>query len=113
MNFIINEDINTILSSNLPWEELKDKIVLVTGASGFIGSYLIHTLAAINESRKLNMKIICIIRSDIDEKSKLYKYIESSFILFLKHDISQPIPNCTDNVDIIFHCASQASPRFY
>ena len=43
-NKIIEEDTQQIIDENNGLKELYDKSVMVTGASGMIGSYFIYTL---------------------------------------------------------------------
>lgn len=43
-NLIYKEDIEYVANLELPWEKLKNKSVLITGASGLIGSFLIDVL---------------------------------------------------------------------
>ncbi|MDR3124516.1 MAG: hypothetical protein LBU10_01380 [Endomicrobium sp.] len=40
-NTIINEDIKFILLENINWSYLKGKTILITGANGFIPSYIV------------------------------------------------------------------------
>ena len=58
MNKIISEDIKNILKENIPWEKLVGKTVLISGASGFIPSYIVNALLAIE-----NVKVIGIVRN--------------------------------------------------
>ena len=44
MNEIIKNDVKTIIGFNINWDKLKNKTVLVTGATGMMGQYLIFTL---------------------------------------------------------------------
>lgn len=37
-------DIKEICSRELPWSRFKEQTVLITGANGFIGSYLVFSL---------------------------------------------------------------------
>ena len=44
INYLIEEDINKILDSDLQLSFLKDATILVTGATGIIGSLIIKTI---------------------------------------------------------------------
>lgn len=43
-NALYKADIAKTARLDLPWEKLSNKSILITGASGLIGSYLIDTL---------------------------------------------------------------------
>ena len=47
-NNILEEDIGKLLESNLDFELLNNKTVLITGATGLIGSFLIKALLKLN-----------------------------------------------------------------
>ena len=40
----VYRDLKEIVLSDAGWEKLKNKTVLITGAGGFIGSYLVMSL---------------------------------------------------------------------
>ena len=62
MNKILREDVDQIISDSISWEKLKDSVVLITGASGMIGSYMLYVLTRLNDLYKSNIKIICMVR---------------------------------------------------
>ncbi|MGO5026433.1 NAD-dependent epimerase/dehydratase family protein [Mediterraneibacter faecis] len=43
-NSIYKEDIKYVANLEIPWEKLRNKSILITGASGLIGSFLIDVL---------------------------------------------------------------------
>ena len=53
------EDLNNLINIDfIDWEKLKKSSVLVTGATGQIGSEIVKLLLFLNEKRNLNVKII-------------------------------------------------------
>ena len=40
MNRVLEDDLKTIIAEDLSWEKLKNKTVMITGASGMVGSYM-------------------------------------------------------------------------
>ena len=52
------------LTNKINFDQLRDKSILVTGASGIVGSYMIACLSLIQD--KYNIKIYAWIKNDID-----------------------------------------------
>ena len=48
---------------SINWEKLKNKTILITGATGLIGSAVIRTLDQMNHEKGLNAKIIALVRN--------------------------------------------------
>ena len=107
---IVNEDVEDIVNYCGGIElanKLKNKSVLITGASGMIGSYFVYTLIKLNEIFDSNIKILAFVRNP----EKLDEYIRSnSNVEILKGDVSNPI-NINQKIDYIIHAASPASPK--
>ena len=49
MNKVLEQDLDAIIQENISWEKLKGKTVLITGASGMIGSYMLYVLTKLND----------------------------------------------------------------
>lgn len=107
MNKIINEDIKEILSEDLPFRNLKGKTVLISGANGFIPSYIVNTLLSLN-----NVNVIAVVRNKEKAEKKFAHLLNNPNLKILVHDVSEPF-NCDEKIDIIIHAASQASPKYY
>jgi dTDP-glucose 4,6-dehydratase len=78
---------------------------LVTGGAGFIGSHLCKYLL------KKNYKVICI-DNLITGTLKNLEGIKTGDFLFVNHDVTEHI-DIKDNINIIFHLSSPASPIDY
>lgn len=97
------EDIKYVANFNINWNKLKNKTLLISGATGFIGSYLCDVIRYRNEYFNDNIKIISLTRRG-GESDSTVKYV--------KCDINEKI-ELEDNVDFILHLASNTHPKQY
>jgi len=112
---ILLEDFNRILSTqqNRVWKKLQNKKILITGAAGFIGSYLIKYLIFLDNKFDLNLKIFCIIRSNESKTYRLKEYSKNKKIKFIIQDLSVFNTKNIPKYDFCFYGASKASPIYY
>lgn len=104
MNNILVEDAQNILKQPLSWEKLKDSKVLVTGASGMLGSYVTRTVITLKEKEAWDIDIYALVRNP----QKLPEDIRDK-VTVIKQSVAEPID--TDvKFDYIIHAASPASP---
>lgn len=101
-----------IANSNLPWHILKGKRIVITGARGLIGSFLIDVLMSRNELYDEGIKVYALGRNERLAKTRFAEYIEKSQVRVVKHDVNSPIPQL-GNVDFIIHAASNTHPIAY
>jgi nucleoside-diphosphate-sugar epimerase len=106
-NIIYNDIQNIVDDKGLcnEWSHLEGKTLLITGATGMIPVYLIHTLMALK-----NVKVFAVSRNEEMLRKKFLNYLDNTDFIVLIHDIYNPI--CiSDSIDIIIHAASPSSPR--
>lgn len=112
MNKIIEEDLNFIISQNPDWERFRNKNIFISGATGFLPAYLIHTLLFLNDKSDLNLKVTGLARNESKAKEKYASYLKRNDFSLLIQDVCEPVIY-NEKVDFIVHAASQASPKFY
>lgn len=111
-NPIIKEDIDKIISSIDDWNYFSGKSILVTGANGFIPSYMIYSLCVLNDRiLKEPMRITALVRNQKKAETKFQNLLNRSDLKLIVSDVSDAKIN--EPVDIIIHAASQASPKYY
>lgn len=113
MNKIVEEDIERIIASNLDWEIFRNKVFLVSGASGFLPAYIVETLLQLNKKQKgFNVRVIGLVRNLDKAKTRFAHWSESPFLEIKQHDVCEPFSS-DRKIDFIIHAASQASPKYY
>ena len=111
-NTLVKEDLEKISEGFKEDAFFKNSRVLITGATGLVGSLLARSLALINRKHSLNMEIVLFVRSK--EKAK-----EVFGELLLRNDISLYIgdvtkePSLEKNIDYIFHTASVTASKTF
>jgi len=107
---IVSEDIEWILDDIKEFATiLENKCVLVVGGRGFLGTYFVKVLVALNKILQKPIKII-VLDNLITAKDKDNFY--DSTVKFIEQDISQNF-SVSGDVNYIIHAASIASPPLY
>ena len=106
----LQEDLDYIANSNLPFEKLRNSNVLVTGATGLIGVSLVRALLCANRINNLNLKICALVRNK-EKAEKIYKWLlnRNDFELIVG-DVNEKI-GITQAIDYIIHCASVTASK--
>lgn len=93
--------------------KLEGKNLLITGGSGFIGSYVIATIDFLNRYYfSAPCKVTSIDNHIVGKKNNLLREIASEHIKFLEHDVCLPI-SLEGPIDYIINAAGVASPVYY
>lgn len=110
---IFKEDIRYVLESiKSDFPRLKDKKILVTGATGFMGTYLIETLVLYNQlQHEFSYKIFGLVRNPAKKNYVAsYPKLRRQNIVLLSGDVRNfkfPEP-----FDFIIHAAAPVDPKF-
>lgn len=113
-NAIFKEDMEHIAAcKSIEWEKLKGKTILVTGATGLIGSTLVSALIYVNSKMNLNLTILALVRDLTKAKEKFAKQIQYADCLIFVVGTVENLPEITSNVDYIVHGANPTSSAFF
>ena len=103
------QDICSLFETGLDLSALKGCRILVTGATGLIGSCLVDVLLSYPHR---NYQVYALGRNEERARQRFSCYWEEQDFHFIRHDICQPL--ATDiPFDYIIHAASNASPNFF
>lgn len=112
MNLIENKlylaDIQSVINRNLPWEKLADKTIMVSGATGLIGSFLVDVIMMLNVSCKL----IAISRNRERAYNRFIQWWNDPSFVYYSSDINSPL-EIDDDIDVIIDLASNTHPVQY
>lgn len=103
---VYQEDIRTLMSEKHPWDVLEGTAVLVTGATGMVGSVLTDVLASMAD--RYGFTVSAMSRNIFDLK-RLFS-IHGSSVKLIEHDVNKPLDM---RFDSIIHLASNTHPLQY
>ncbi len=108
------DDVQLVAQLDLPWEKLKGKTLLISGASGLLGTFLIDVLMAKNAVSDLKCKVIAVCRNGEKARARFSHYLHHGDLAILAHDVTLPFNQQElSSVDYILHLASNTHPLAY
>lgn len=113
-NDLYNKDLAYVSKISIPWDKLNNKSVMISGATGLIGSFLIDVIMLKNSSDNLGCTIYALGRDENKLKSRFSIYKDDPNLIFVRYDIQNPlICENIDTVDYVLHLASNTHPLLY
>ena len=110
---IIDEDIKWMIEKYpVPWELLRGKTVMVTGAAGFLAAYMVETVMYLNTRENYGTTIIAVVRDKEKFRSRYERFSSRKELIYFERDVCNPFKS-SRNIDYIVHAASKASPKYY
>ena len=106
---IYRQDISMVLGNGFPWSRLDGKNVLVTGATGLLGSFLTDVLMS-NPDRKYHVWICS--RNETGARQRFSKWWHDESFHFFRQNLEEPIQSETD-FNYIFHAAGNSFPAAF
>jgi UDP-glucuronate decarboxylase len=111
--FFIKSDIEEILQGiQTIGQDISNKTIVITGARGFLGRYLIEIFKQMND-KQLNSPVKVFAVDNLITAGKLAQQsIDDSNIKFIEHDVTKPF-SLDEEIHYIIHAAGIASPQYY
>lgn len=108
---IIRENIESVAAAEfIPWEKLQNSTIMVTGATGLIGTSFIKALDYVNADKKLNIKVFALVRNEVKATERFADIIPHGMIRFIVGSVEN-LPVIEEKVDYIIHAASQTASK--
>ena len=112
-NSLYLEDVNYVANLNLPWEKLNNKSIMISGATGLIGSMLVDIIMRKNNDN-LNCTVYALGRSKERMRNRFKYCFENPLFRFIEYDVNRKLCLTEDvTVDYILHLASNTHPMQY
>lgn len=109
---LYRQDIENILSCDLDFKKIYNTSILITGATGLIGTVLVDALMTLTLEHHANITVYAMGRNEARVKERFADYIDSDYFHFVKGDVNLPF-EFDFKVDYLFHCASNTHPKAY
>lgn len=111
---LYHQDVAATAAVDLPWAKLANKSILITGASGLIGSFLVDVLMHQNQQHSRHIHIYALGRSEAHAQAEFSDYWADPLFDFVSHDVNLPLTDLRlGPVDYVLHLASNTHPRAY
>ena len=92
--------------------QLRDCSVLITGATGLVGSALVRALACLNRTYGLNIKILAVVRNREKARCVFGQLLVRPDIILIDGDVTEDI-QVEEEIDYIFHTASITASKVF
>lgn len=107
------EDVIWVADADLPWDKLENKSIMISGATGLIGSMITDVLMKKNE-KGLNCTVYALGRSKSRMQERFAYCFNSSYFKFVEYDVNKELVlEEISTIDYILHLASNTHPMQY
>ena len=108
------EDVRSVAELQLPWNKLQNKSIMLSGATGLIGSFLIDVILEKNISDGLSCTVYALGRNEQKANARFSNFVDDDHLVFIPYDVRKPfIRDDLGTVDYVLHLASNTHPMQY
>lgn len=111
-NEIYRKEIEEIVNCGIEWGKLSGKSILITGASGLLGTVLIDAIMHRNKIYKNDIKIYAMSRNKEKAQERFNGWWNKELFKFIEADVNQSF-EVDGHIDYIIHAASNTHPKLY
>lgn len=109
---IYKADVESAANENLEWNKLCGKSLLLTGATGLIGTMIVDVLMKKNRDENLNVTVYAAGRNEKVAAQRFSNYFGDKNFNFVKMNVNDLITQ-KFSVNFIIHAASNTHPMLY
>lgn len=110
---VFEQDMQNICSAGfIDWNRFCGKTILVTGATGLIGSTVVNALLYANQKRELNLTVLALVRNRQKAAERFSAFREDNSLQLVVGTVEE-LPEIDDKVDFIIHGASQTASKAF
>lgn len=111
---VFREDLEYISNVTfIPWEQLREKTILITGATGLIGYTVTSALLYAGWKKELGLKLIALVRNVEKAKQKFAAQLAQGLPLQFVQGTVENLPSANEPIDYVIHGASPTASRFF
>ncbi|MGN0954792.1 NAD-dependent epimerase/dehydratase family protein [Dialister sp.] len=111
---LLKEDVSNVAALSLPWDKLKNKVIMISGATGLIGTFLIYVLLMRNTENAMNCQIYALGRNKEKAVRKFGDFLNRQDLTFIPCDINESLKKADiPHADYVLHLASNTHPIAY
>ena len=111
-NRLYIEDIRTAAEADMPWDGLYKRTVLLSGATGLIGTFLVDVLMYRNRMYDADISVIAVGRDKSKAKRRFDEHFDNPLFSFYEADINRDF-DIPRRADYVIHAASNTHPLQY
>lgn len=108
------EDIKNVSNLPLPWGKLQHSSIMISGATGLLGSFFIDVIMNKNKTENLDCKIYALGRNLKKAKERFAYCFTSNNFQFITCDVNNPLQiEGIGHIEYVIHMASNTHPVAY
>lgn len=111
-NEIYKDDMEKAANSIRSLNDMRDSSVLITGATGLIGSFIVDMLMYCNDEMRLNVCVYASGRNRVKLETRFVSHLSNKMFNAVEYDVNNKL-SILNRIDYIIHAASNAYPTAY